>query len=65
LVDILRIVHSELNFSYTLIPIEMTGLLNDQNEWTGLIGMVARNEVDFTVMDLTIMSSRLKVNNLA
>ncbi len=43
----------------------MTGLLNDQNEWTGLIGMVARNEVDFTVMDLTIMSSRLKVNNLA
>lgn len=43
----------------------MTGLLNDQNEWTGLIGMVERNEVDFTVMDLTIMSSRLKVNNLA
>ncbi len=65
LVDILRTVHSEMNFSYTLIPIEMTGLLNDENEWTGLVGMVAKNEVDFTVMDLTILSSRLKVNNLA
>ncbi len=61
LYDIFSAVQSEMNFSYTLIPTATTGSLNNQNNWTGLIGMIARNEVDFSVNDLTVLLSRSKV----
>jgi hypothetical protein len=63
LFDILNTVQSELNFSYTMIPATSYGSLSDKNQWTGLVGMVARNEVDFSVMDLTISLSRSEVKN--
>jgi hypothetical protein len=47
-----------------MIPAKSYGSLNDQNQWTGLIGQISRNEVDFCVMDLTILFSRTQVKFL-
>jgi hypothetical protein len=44
-----------------MIPTTKYGSLNDKGQWSGLVGMVARSEVDFSVMDLTIMFSRMQV----
>ena len=61
LVDIFNTVQSELNFSYTMIPSTKYGSLDEKKQWSGLVGMVERSEVDFGVMDLTILFSRTKV----
>jgi hypothetical protein len=62
LVDIFNTVQSELNFSYTFIPTAKYGSLNSKKQWTVLVGMVSRSEVDFGVMDLTILFSRAQVS---
>jgi hypothetical protein len=61
---IFKMVQSELNFSYTMIPAKKYGSLNDEKQWTGLVGMVSNNEVDFGINDLTIVLSRSQVNML-
>ena len=63
LFDILDLVKSELGFNTTLVLSEndVFGSLNSNNEWTGQIGMVHRNEVDFSVMDITVMYERAQV----
>ncbi len=60
LFDILNVVHFELGFNFTLISPTLKGLA-DENPWIELIGMVGRNEVDFSIMDTLIILSRLKV----
>ena len=62
LFDILNVVCSDLGFNFTLISPTNRGLV-DENPWTDLIEMVGRYEVDFSMMDTTIMLSRLKVMN--
>ncbi len=38
------------------------GNLNETNgKWNGIIGMLQRKEVDFTLMDLTILAERSQV----
>lgn len=63
LFDILELVKSELSFNYTLVQSEnnVFGSLESNNEWSGQIGMVHRNEVDFSVMDITVMYERSQV----
>ncbi len=60
LFDILNVVHSTLGFNFTFISPTPSGLI-DENVWTNLIEMVGRYEVDFSMMDTTIMLSRFKV----
>jgi hypothetical protein len=57
-------VHSELNFSYTLVPSKngKYGIKTKNNEWTGQIGLVQRNELDLSIMDLTVLFERSKVS---
>ncbi len=57
LFDILKVVHSALGFNFTLI----SPVPSDENPWTDLIGMVARFEVDFSMMDTILSIARLKV----
>ncbi len=47
-----------------MVPAKNYGALNDENQWTGLIGMIAKNEIDFSLMDQTILKSRTEVNIL-
>jgi hypothetical protein len=56
-------VHSELNFSYTLVPSKdgKYGIQTKNNEWTGQIGLVQRSELDLSIMDLTVLFERSKV----
>jgi hypothetical protein len=64
LFDIFLELHLKLNFSYTMVRSkEMKyGNLNETNgKWNGIIGMLQRKEVDFTIMDLTILAERSQV----
>jgi len=56
-------VQSELNFTYSLAPSleDSFGILNQNNTWTGQIGFVHRNEVNFTIMGLTVTPERAEV----
>ncbi len=60
LFDILNVVHSALGFNFTLISPVPSGFV-DENPWTDLIDMVARYEVDFSMMDTILSIARLKV----
>jgi hypothetical protein len=61
--DLLKLVQSELGFQLTLVQSEIDafGTLDSKNQWTGQIGMVHRNEVDFSVMDITVTYERAQV----
>jgi hypothetical protein len=48
-----------------MISTSSYGSLNNQKQWTGLMGMVARNEVDFSFMDFTTLYSRSQVTRLS
>jgi hypothetical protein len=37
------------------------GILNESNMWTGIVGSVQRNEVNFTIMGLTVTPERAEV----
>jgi hypothetical protein len=64
LYELISMVHSELNFSYTLVPSKngKYGIQNKNKEWTGQIGLVQRNELDLSIMDLTVLFERSKVS---
>ncbi len=64
LFDIFQEVQVRLNFSYTMVPAEdmKFGSLNETNgKWNGIIGMLQRKEVDFSLMDLTVLPERSQV----
>ena len=63
LYELISMVHSELNFSYTLVPSKdgKYGIQTKNNEWTGQIGLVQRSELDLSIMDLTVLFERSKV----
>ena len=62
LFDIFDLVQKSLNFSYTFIP-SVDGSFGSHNGtgWTGLMGMVARKEVDFAINDLSVGYDRSMV----
>jgi hypothetical protein len=62
LFNIFELVQKSLNFSYTFIP-SVDGSYGSAygNGWTGLIGMVARQEVDFSINDLSVAYDRSMV----
>ena len=64
LIDILMAVQEELKFSYTLIP-STDGIYGSldriSGQWTGQIGQLQRKEIDFSIMDLTILLNRAMV----
>jgi len=64
LYQLMSMVQSELNFSYTLVPSKngKYGTQNKNKEWTGQIGLVQRNELDLSIMDLTVLFERSKVH---
>jgi hypothetical protein len=63
LFEILDLVQSQLNFTYNLVPSLEGGfgILNESNMWTGIVGSVQRNEVNFTIMGLTVTPERAEV----
>jgi len=64
LFDIFQEVQVRLNFSYTMVPSKemKIGSLNETNgKWNGIIGMLQRKEVDFSLMDLTVLPERSQV----
>ena len=62
LYNIFDLVQKSLNFSYTFIP-SVDGSYGSPNGtgWTGLVGMVARKEVDFAINDLSVVYDRSMV----
>ena len=63
LIDVFRIVQAELKFNYTLMrsPDGIYVTQNKRNEWNGQIGLLEKNELDFSIMDLTVLLERSKV----
>jgi hypothetical protein len=65
LFDLLNLVQSELQFNFSLIPFGSgdygSGSMDKDGQWTGQIGMINRKEVDFSVMDITVLYERSKV----
>ena len=62
--DVLKLVQNELNFTYELVPYLATsyGEYNESiGEWTGVIGELKRNEINFTVTDMSILLDRAQV----
>ena len=61
--EILMAIQSELKFNYMLIKSEdlKYGTLDKSKGWTGQIGLVQRGEIDFSIMDHTILLERSKV----
>jgi hypothetical protein len=53
----------QLKFDYTLIQSndETYGILDANQKWTGLIGMINRSEADFTISALTRTHEREQV----
>ena len=63
LYDLLSLVQGELNFSYSLIPSKdgKYGSLKTNVGWTGQIGLLQGNELDLSIIDLTVLLERSKV----
>ena len=61
----LRAVQDELNFTYDLVKSKdnTLGGLDQNNKWTGQIGLVQNRIIDMSLMDLTIMFKRAQVCN--
>ncbi|XP_061189524.1 probable glutamate receptor [Saccostrea echinata] len=61
--DIIRILCNKLNFTYRVIPPEdgQWGILMEDGNWTGMIGMLHRREVDIAMVPLTVQEDRKKV----
>jgi len=66
LFDVFSLLQTQLKFDYTLTKVNdgTYGILDANNEWTGLIGMINRGEVDFTISALTRTYDREKVSEV-
>ena len=62
--NIFDLVQKSLNFSYTFIQ-SVDGTYGSPNGtgWTGLVGMVARKEVDFIINGLAVVYDRAMVRH--
>ena len=63
-VPLFSLVQSILNFSIEWVHVndEKYGSFDsDRNEWNGIVGMVKRNEIDTSILDLTISADRKSV----
>ena len=65
LYHLLTAVQKELNFSYTMVESHQAkyGGKLENGSWSGQIGALWRREIDFSVMDLTIMLERAEVSS--
>ena len=64
LVKLLKMIQSELNFNYSLVPSPDGShgtLLNEENYWSGQIGLLQRKELDLSIMELTFTHERAQV----
>ncbi|KAG0730473.1 Glutamate receptor ionotropic, delta-1 [Chionoecetes opilio] len=61
-ITILEILSAKMNFTYTvtLKPPDLKWGTLENGSWIGVLGMIARNEKNFTVNALTITSDRLQ-----
>ena len=66
LFDILNAIQSELKFNYTLVKSKdgKYGKLDQSKQWNGQIGLVQREEIDFSIMDLTVLLERSEVQSI-
>jgi hypothetical protein len=64
--EIFNAIQSELKFNYTLVKSEdeAYGKLNQSKQWTGQIGLVQRGEIDFSIMDITMLLERSQVQTV-
>ena len=53
----------KLNFTYSLVmsPDEAYGVLDENGQWNGLIGLLVQNQADMSINDLTITYERAQV----
>ena len=57
-------VQSNLNFTYEMVlshDLKYGNPINETKNWSGIIGMLQRNEADMTIMDLTVLLERIEV----
>ncbi|XP_078312839.1 putative glutamate receptor [Crassostrea virginica] len=61
--DITKILSSKLNFTYRVILPDdgQWGILKEDGNWTGMIGMLNRREVDIAMVPLTVQEDRKRV----
>ena len=64
LFDIFNAIQSELKFNYTLVKSKdgKYGKPDLLNQWNGQIGLVQREEIDFSIMDVTVLLERSEVH---
>ena len=63
--ELFKLVQRELGFDYVFVPSSYGkyASLNGRGQWTGLIGLLQRKELDLSITDLAITSSRSGVSN--
>ena len=54
-------VANQIGFNFTIIKAHEYGIKNAQGDWSGMIGMLHRNEADIAVADFTPTQSRSNV----
>ena len=61
--EILSIIQSQLGFSYTFVDSidGIPGIMAADGNWTGLMGMLQRREIDFSLMGNTMIPQRALV----
>jgi hypothetical protein len=61
--QLFTMIQEKLNFSYSMVmsPDDSYGVLDEDGNWTGLVGMLHNNEADICINDMTITMERAKV----
>jgi hypothetical protein len=61
--NILKIIQKELQFNYTLVLSADNRYGSEQadGQWSGQIGLLDKNELDISIMELTVTSQRAEV----
>ena len=56
-------IQQKLKFSYSMVmsPDDSYGVLDEDGNWTGLVGMLHNNKADICINDMTITMERAKV----
>ena len=61
--NVFDLIRQSCNFSFTFVQSKdgSYGSLSEDGNWTGLIGLLDRNEADFAINDLSVVFDRAQV----
>ena len=64
--ELFKVIATKINCTWRVIHSKdgLFGSKLDDGTWTGLIGMLAKHELDLTLADLAVTSDRAKVQSI-